>query len=185
MPQSDVPGLPRSLIVLLAIGSAVVAWFVGFDPLWSVAIAIAIGTAGAAIVRFRLEDETAWGPPEYDARQGGRGDIVAIAQSLASCDRLARPRVVRWMRSLLISEREDRLARTIAVRRMRALLSAELQDRGIESTDQADDEAIVALLGSDANAILRPYDESPVTTSAIERCLDAIERLSTDNRGLP
>ena len=73
---------------------------------------------------------------------------------------------------------DDRLARTTLVRRMRELLTAELHHRGLESANRSDD-IIVALLGPDALTILQPNDSNPVTTAAIARCLDALERLAT------
>jgi hypothetical protein len=88
------------------------------------------------------------------------------------------------MRSLLIPEREDRLVGSTAVRRMHALLNAELHERGLNPSDPSDDEAVVALLGPDAIAILHPNEGTPVTTAAIESCLDALERISTDTQGL-
>jgi hypothetical protein len=66
---------------------------------------------------------------------------------------------------------------------MHALLNAELHDRGLDPDDPRYDEAAVALLGPDAIAILYPSDRRPVTTAAIERCLDAVERLGTQSEG--
>jgi hypothetical protein len=66
---------------------------------------------------------------------------------------------------------------------MSALLNAELQERGLDASDPSHNEAIVALFGADAIAILRPNDGTPVTMAAIESCLEALERLSTDTQG--
>ena len=177
-------GTPPSLAALIAIGAAVVVWFVGFDPFWAVATVMAMGGVGAAFAHFRFEEEAAWDLSEHEAPLGVRRDVATIAKSLTACDRLARPSAVRWMCSFLISEQEDRLARSTVVRRMRALLNAELHERGLNPSDQRDDEAVVALLGPDAIAILHPNDGKPVTTAAIESCLDALERISTDTQGL-
>jgi hypothetical protein len=182
MPHAVATGLPPSLAALIAIGAAVVVWFVGFDPFWAVATVMAMGVAAAAFGRFRFEEEAAWDRSQYEVPPGVRRDVATIARSLTACDRLARPSAVRWMRSLLIPEREDRLARSTAVRRMSALLNAELHDRGLDPADRSDDEAVVALFGPDAIAILHPNDGTPVTTAAVESCLDALDRIRTDSQ---
>ena len=180
MARADVTALSRSRAALLAVGGAVFAWYIGFDPLWAVAMVMAMGAVGAAVAKLGSEEDTAWALPEDAPPPGIRRDVAALAGSLAACDRLARPAAVRWMRALLIPEREDRVTRTTAMRRMAALLEAELRARGLDPADRSHDEAVGALLGPDAIAILRPNDGSPVTTASIERCLYAVERLSTE-----
>ena len=100
-----------------------------------------------------------------------------MEESLAACDRLARPAITRPLRVLLTNEREDRLARGTLTRQMRALLLAELRAQGLAPTHQTD-EAVVALLGPDALTVLQPNDNTPITSAAIARCLDAIERVN-------
>jgi hypothetical protein len=64
---------------------------------------------------------------------------------------------------------------------MRALLVTELLARGLNAAAQTDEDAVVALLGPDVLTILQPHDANPVTTAAITRCLDAVERLGTES----
>jgi hypothetical protein len=189
MARADSTSLPRSRAALIAVAGAGAVWYVGFDPFWAVAAVMAAAAIGAAVANFGSEqragwevpeEEAAWDLPRYETPPGVRRDVAAITGSLAACDRLARPRAVRRMRALLIPEREDRVASTTAVRRMCALLNAELSDRGLDPGDRSD---VVALLGPDAIAILHPNDGEPVTTAAIERCLDAAERLGTGSQG--
>ena len=180
MPRAYAKGINRSGAALIAMGGGVIVWFVGFDPLWAVASVIAVGAVGAAVATLRIDENAAWDDPGRGPPPGIRRDVATIAASLAACDRLARPKSVRWMRALLVSDREDRLARSTAMRRMRALLNAELNDRGLDPGDRSGDEAIIALLGPDAIAILHPSDGKPVTAAAIVRCLDAVERLGRE-----
>lgn len=167
---------------MVAFGAAVVVWFMGFDPLWAVATVLAVGLVGVALANLGLEEDAVWDTPGREARRGIRLTIPVIEAALAACDRLARPTSLRRVRAVIIAERDDRLARSALVRRMRALLVAELRARGINPANRFDDDAVVALLGPDAITILQPDDGTPVTTAAIARCLDRIERLGTDTK---
>ncbi len=165
-----------------AVGAAVGVWFLGLDPFWAVATVLAVGPAGAAVASVRFEEDAAWEPLGHETPRGIRLAVVMIERSLAACDRLARPTAARRLRAFLIAERDDRLARSTIVRRMRALLVAELNHRGLDPGNRLHDDAIVTLLGPDAVTILQRNDGNPVTTAAIARCLDAVERLGTETR---
>lgn len=178
--------------VYLVVGSAIVAacaawvvWFLGLDPFWAVATVLTVGPVGAALTTLKFEEDATWDPTEPETARGSRIAMATIEQSLAACDRLARPTAVRQLRAILISEREDRLARPTAIRRMRALLVAALHDRGLDPTNASHEHTLVTLLGPYALIVLQPSESTPVTTTAIERCLDAVERLSTKTQRSP
>ncbi len=169
-----------TLGAVIAAASAYGVWFLGFDPFWAVATVLAVGPVAAALATVKLEEEAPWDLPAGDTPRGIRITVAILEQSLAACDRLARPLALRRMRALLIPEREDRLARTTLMRRTRALLVAELQHRGVDSEDN---DAVEKLLGPDALTILQPNVRHPVTPAAIERCLDTVELLGTLTKG--
>jgi hypothetical protein len=169
-----------ALGAVIAPASAYGVWFLGFDPFWAVATVLAVGPVAAALATVKLEEEAPWDLPAGETPRGIRITVAILEQSLAACDRLARPLALRRLRALLISEREDRLARATLVRRTRALLVTELQHRGV---DPEDNDAVARLLGPDALAILQPNDGNPVTPATIERCLDAVELLGTHTQG--
>lgn len=160
-----------------AVGAAFSVWFVGFSVFWAIAASLAAAIVGGVIATFTFDELAPWDPPARETPRGTRLAVVIIEQSLAACDRLARPSFMRRMRALLISERDDRLARASVVRQMRALLIAELDQRGLDSSEPYDD--AITLFGPDALAILQPHDGNPVTAASIARCLDVIERLAT------
>lgn len=171
-------------VSLLAVGAAAV-WFVGFDLYWSVASVLAVVPVAALLATAGLEEDAGWEPLWRDAPRGIRLTVAAIERSLDACDRLASPPVVRQVRASLLDERNDRLARTSVVRRVRALLVAELNHRGLDAANRRDDNAILALIGTNAHNILRPNDDNPVTAAAIAESLDVIERLSAQPHGSP
>lgn len=171
-----------ALGAVAAVGAVFVVWFVGFDVFWAVAAVLAVGPVIGVIATLTFDEPAPWEPRARETPRGTRLAVAVSEQSLAACDRLARPTAVRRMRALLIPERDDRLARATIVRQMRALLIVALHDRGLAPADRSDD-AVVALLGLDALTILQPNDSNPVTTAAIARCLDAVERLGTEIQG--
>jgi hypothetical protein len=169
---------------LLAVAAAAV-WFVGFDLYWSVASVLAVVPVAALLATIGLEEDAPWDPLWRESPRGVRLTVAAIERSLDACDRLARPAAVRQVNALLHDERNDRMARTSIVRRMRALLVAELNHRGLDAASRRDDDATLALIGTNAHNILRPTDDNPVTAAAIAECVDVIERLSAQPKGSP
>ncbi len=169
-----------ALGAVAAAASAYGVWFLGFDPFWAVATVIVVGPVAAALATVKLEEEAPWELPASETPRGIRITVAILEQSLAACDRLARPPALRRLRASLIAEREDRVARTTLLRRTRALLLTELQHRGLDPEDNV---VVAKLLGPDALAILQPNDGKPVTPATIERCLDAVERLGTHSKG--
>jgi hypothetical protein len=169
----------------IGVGSAAVAafvvWSVGFDVSWAIAAVLAVGTVTGVITTLKFDEIVHWDAPTRETPRGTRLALVTIEQSLAACDRLARPTAIRQMRTVLFAERDDQLARSAIARQMRALLIAELHAHGITSLDQVDD--VVALLGPHALTILQPSDGNPVTTAAITKCLDALNILATKTPG--
>lgn len=141
--------------VSAALSTAFVVWFVGFDVRWATAAALVIGGVGGAIATLSFDESQPWDAHARETRRGIRLAVATIEQSLAACDRLARPAAVRRVHAMLSSERDDHLARATVVRQVRALLDP------------------------DAFATLLPDDGTPVTTAAIARCLDAIEHHDT------
>ncbi|WP_337171770.1 hypothetical protein [Gemmatimonas aurantiaca] len=171
----------RWAAVMAAVSTGVfVAWFLGLDWLWAVAMVLAIGSVGLVLATMTSEEPPAWDPPGRETPRGIRLAIPMMEESLAACDRLARPLIARHMRAVVIEERDDRLARGRMLRQMRALLVAELRARGVDPVVGPHD-AVVALLGSDALSVLDPNDDNPLTTTAIVNCLDAVERLHTES----
>lgn len=128
-------------------------WFAGFSLLWAVATVFVVGAVGIVVATRTFDEPARWAPPAGDTPRGVRLAVTTIEQSLAACDRLARPPLVRRLRALIVAERDERPAREM-VRRMHALM------------------------GSDADAMLEPRGGGPVTSATIERCLDALERQS-------
>lgn len=173
--------LRRSWGALAALAVGFLVWFVGFDVLWALATVLGVGTVGVALIDLGAEEAPVWQPHMAETPRGARLEVAVIADSLTACDRLARPPALRRMLALLIAEHDDRLSRAVVVRRMQGVLITELQPRGLDPTDRSTDEAVMALLGRDAIAILRPDERNPVTTAGIERCLGAIERLRTES----
>lgn len=166
-------------VFMAAVVAAVAVWFAGFDVFWAIATVLAVGAVGALLATLAFEDDAPWEPPRRETPRGVRLVMATMERSLAACDRLARPTVMRRVQSVLFSERDDRLARLTMLRRMRALLVTELRSRGLDPAKAIDEDAVVALLGPDALTILQPHDANPVTTAALTRCLDAVERLDT------
>lgn len=169
-------------VALVAVASAAATfavWFVGLDLLWAVATALALGSVGVVFAILRFEEQSSWDPHGRETPRGIRLRVPLMEESLAACDRLARPPVVRRIQNLLANERDDVLARATIVRQMRTLFVAELHVRGVAATHQQD-EAVVALLGPDALTVLQPNDDNPVTSAVIANCLDAVERFETE-----
>lgn len=168
---------------VLACAVAFIVWFIGFDVLWSIAAAVAVLAVSAAIATSSPDEYTVWLPPPRRTPRGTRLAVSTLEQSLAACDRLARPSAVRQLRALLFPEREDRASRLHVLRQLRALLVTELHDRGIDPTTSLDE--AVQLLGPDASAVLQPHNDTPITASTVARCLDAVERNATPTPGFP
>lgn len=144
----------RRLIASIAAAAAVGAfavWFAGFDLVWALTTVLIVGAVGAVVATQRLDEPAPWEPPPRETPRGVRLAVTTIEQSLAACDRLARPAVVRQLRAMIVTDRDDRVARPL-VRRMHALL-----DR-------------------DSLAVLQPNGDDPVTSAAVDRALDACER---------
>jgi hypothetical protein len=167
-------------VAATAIGGALLVWFFGFDPLWSVAAVLAVGPAASVIAGLAFDESTPWERAAREVPRHTRLTVANIEASLAACDRLARPPIMRSMGALVMTERDDRAARLAIIRRMRDLLVAELAARGLDATDSS---AVAALLGPDALTVLEPNEDTPVTAAAIARCLDRIERLDTATQG--
>lgn len=170
-------------VAALSVCGAVAVWIIGLDWWWAAATVVAFGLAGVAFAGLKFEDHPSWDPPGREAPRGVRLTIPTMEESLSAADRLARPLIARRLRAVVIEERADRLARGTIVRQVRALLLAELLAHGIDPANQTD-EAVVALLGPDALAILQPNDDTPVTTAVIMNCLDAVEHLNTNTNAL-
>lgn len=164
-----------------AVGAGGLVWFAGFDMWWAATATLAAGSLGAAIASLTFDEPTPWDPPLRATPRATRLTVAMIEQSLAACDRLARPTAGRWLRAMLTSDRDDHLARAAVMRQLRALLAAELDDRGIDPAASPGD--ALALLGPEALAVLQPRDGHPVTSAAIARCLDAIDRVAHSNPG--
>ena len=178
------PEKPRGARLLIAVTATAVltlgvlfVWFLGFDPLWALASALAVGSVGAALSRVGLEDPVPWEPAPWEALRSTRLSVALIERSLAACDRLESPAFLRHVQRLAHAEREDRQSRLVVVRRMRALILAELRMRGFDGTISAKVHA-TTVLGADAAIILESHDGEEVSTGVITRCLDALERLT-------
>lgn len=158
-------------------GTGFVVWFVGFDPLWSVAIAAILLAVGSTVAGSSYDCESMWPNQAPKALRGTRLATATLEQSLLACDRLARPKAVRLVRALVINEREDQLARAQVVRQLRALLAADVRSHGFDPAQQF--EQIAARFGPETASMLQLRNQDPVTTAAIERCLKAIEQAAT------
>lgn len=167
---------------VLFMGAAFVAWFVGLDILWSIAAALVMCAVGTVLAMLRFEEQTPWDAPARETPRGTRLTVAMLEASLAACDRLARPPLIRRARALVMSERDDRLAQSTVVRRMRDLLVMELHAHGVDPATCTND-AVVELLGPEALTLLRSTESHAVPTTAVSRCLDAIERLTTAHQG--
>ena len=117
-------GVTASRILATVVGAAASAcfvWFLGFDPFWSAATVMAVGTVAMALRRIELTDEATWTPPAPETPRGPQLMVATLARSLAATDRLAQPTVVRRLRALLVADRDDYRARAMVERRLRAL----------------------------------------------------------------
>jgi hypothetical protein len=197
MGRADATGHPPSGAASIGIGigiavgatglvGAVVVWLMGYDPLWAVATVLGVGAVAVAFTNLGFDEDIEWDPPRHETPPGFRRDFVAIAASLnpsalARFDRLFN--IGNALASLTGRDAatRHRPARLTAEGRMRGLLIAELHDRGLDPASPSTDDAVLALLGSAAIAILRPDHSRPITTAAIESCLDAVERLATES----
>lgn len=168
-------------VLAAAVVAAVAVWFAGFDRFWAIATVLAVGPVGALLAGLRFEEDAPWEPPRRETPRGVRLVMATMERSLAACDRLARPAFMRTMQGMFFAERDDRLARLTIVRRMRTLLVAELRPRRLDPANRAHDDAVVALLGPDALAMLQPHDSNLITTNTIARCLDAVDRLDPES----
>lgn len=166
--------------VAVAAITALFVWFLGYDWLWSAAGALTLCSVGVIVFSLKFDDQTAWEPHAREAPRGVRLALPMMEESLAACDRLARPPITRHIRVMLTNDRDDRLAQGTLLRQMRALLVAELRVRGIDPA-KSPEESVTALLGRDALAVLQPNDDTPVTTVVIANCLDAVDRLTADS----
>ncbi len=175
MTRAGSTGLMIGVAATLSV--AFIVWFAGFEVMWACAAALAIGPAGGLIVSLAFDDMPPWGRPARETPRGSRLTVANIEQSLAACDRLARPSAFQWMGAMLSRERDDRMSRLALVRQMRALMVAELYARGLDASEPYED--AVAMFGADARAMLEPHPNSPVSSATIARCLDAIERLAS------
>lgn len=175
---------PRAARLLVTVTAAAAltlgtlfVWFLGFDPLWALTGALAVGSVGAAISLVGLDDPVPWDAPSRKTPRSTRLSVALIERSLAACDRLESPVFLRHVQRLAHAEREDRQSRLVIVRRMRALIIAELRRRGLDATSSAPSHAL-SMLGSDAVTILESHDGDGVSTAVVTRCLDALERLT-------
>lgn len=166
-----------AVVAVMALGAAFINWFVGFDALWAMTVVLAVVPVGALIVTRKLEDHAPWDAPARETPRSTRLTVTMIEQSLAACDRLARPPAIRRLQALLFSERDDRLARLAVLRQLRTILMAELHDPADRS-----DEAVALLFGPDAPGILQPHADHPITAAGVARCLDAVWRLGTTDK---
>lgn len=154
--------------------AACLVWFFGFDVPWAIAIAVAVTAVGGVLAMLSFDDPAAWDAPPRETPRATRLTIGMLEQSLAACDRLAAPALLRRVYRLTNAERDDRLARATVVRQLRALLLAALHDHGLDATAPPQD--IAALVGPDALAVVSLHDTT-VTSATIARCLDALEHL--------
>jgi hypothetical protein len=160
--------------------AAFCVWFAGYDYVWSVATVIVFGSVGVALGMLKFEEQLPWDPHGRETPRGVGLALPMMEQSLAACDRLARPAFTRPIQTVLSNERDERLARGTIVRQVRAILVTELRARGVSPANQTD-ERVIALLGHDALAVLQANDDNPVTSAVISNCLDAVERLATSS----
>src|SRR5689334_9154598 len=91
---------------LAAFGVGFGVWLAGFDELWAVAATLAVGAVGGAIATFAFDESARWEAPPRTTPRGTQLAVAMIEQSLAACDRLARPASVRWLVALLNPERD-------------------------------------------------------------------------------
>jgi hypothetical protein len=120
-------GRTLAAVVAAVVGAAVASrfvWFLGFDPFWSVATVLVVGTVAIALRRIELVDEAAWAPPAPETPRGPPLMVATLARALAATERLAQPTLVRRLRALLVADRDDHRARAMVERRLRALRPA-------------------------------------------------------------
>jgi hypothetical protein len=144
--------MSRALITIGAVTAAVfMVWFVGFDIPWAVTTVFVVGPISAVLVTRSSSPRGTWDVPTPPTPRGTRLDCALLIQSLAACDRLARPDAVRRLQTLHHNERDDRTSRSFALRRVRTLL------------------------GPDAPALLDPHHPHPVSATDVARCLDLLD----------
>ena len=185
MPRSATGPLARRVaygvaaaIVYMVAGSALV-WWLGFTLPWAVAAVLVVGAVVAVLTTLSVPDESDWPADQPESVRGVRLVAATLSQAASACDRLAQPRLVRHIRALFVSERDDRRARTLLVRRLRALLLAELRAHGWDPADPTQHDALRAQFGDDLLLLLQPEHDAQATVEAMHRCLDALDRLHT------
>lgn len=162
--------------VVVALVAGYLVWIAGLDAWWAATTVLVLLPVAALFAISTFSEPLLWPEPVREPPRGIRLTVTTIEQSLAACDRLARPPILRRLRELSVAERDDKQARAI-VRQMRALLIVALRDRGLDAS--RDVEQIAATLGTDALTILQPDQGEPITSAMITRTLSAIERLAS------
>ncbi|MFD1720322.1 hypothetical protein [Amnibacterium endophyticum] len=149
--RSAVIGLPAAVLIGLA------AWIIGLDG----PHAIALGAGVLAVVLVLLAQRSVvstedLAPDGPEPRTGGRSDLQQLAWSIV--------------------EHRSHIRGTV-VARLRRVAAHRLAPHGLVEHRSEDADAIAALLGADAWAVLRPGREKAVPPRAFAAALTAVERL--------
>ena len=142
-------------IVLIAAVVAVVVKSAGLDVEHAAFVGVAIAVVAVAFLAMRGGGaSTAWLPDDRRERDGSRLEIAALSWSLLG-------------RGGRVSEG--------ALRRLRSVATGRLARHGLSLTDPHDDDAIRALLGDTAWAVLTTRAHMPARRQ-FEECIRALER---------
>ena len=123
--------------------------------------ALTVGCGVFALVLILLTQRSVVPPADLEPQQtdpstGGRRDLEQLAWSMV--------------------EHRTHI-RGIVITRVRRIAEHRLAAHGLDLRRPEDDDAVAALLGADAWAVLRPDREKPVSPRAFDAALRAVERL--------
>jgi hypothetical protein len=141
------------LIVVAATG---IAWIFGVDLVH--ALVIGIGLAVVVVVARTVDatPDPGWEPEPVPDRNGTRGELATLSWTMVGRDGRAGERVFR---------------------RVRVVATGRLARLGLDLADPADADAIRALLGQRAWAVLGPAHGRPPRLADVEHTVARLERL--------
>jgi hypothetical protein len=154
-------------LIVLAVLTGGVAWYVGVDGWHASVIAAAVLAVGLIWMALPERPPSIW-PFESQAKDdGNRNDVNRLSWSLRTRKRRVRPEAVRRIRKLA--------AQRLEAVRQEAVGQGDA--RPLDLDDPADRVSIERLIGSRAYRTLRSNPVRQPTFADVEQCLDALSAL--------
>jgi hypothetical protein len=139
-----------------AVLAAAACWVVGMDVGHAATVGLVLAAAGLCWVAVPAHREVAWPGTAAVQEEGARWDVARLSWSL-------RPKRGRVPRA--------------GLRPVQDLARRRLEPRGLDLADPRDRAAIERLLGEAAYATLALPAARPPHVRAVQRCLDALDRI--------